>query len=203
MLALFGGNEKCFAEEKVKAEQTSKIYILSMGDIEQSEMRWLCSELQREFGMPCACRDGGPVPAGAYNKDRRQYHATTILNRAHAMMPPDAARVLAVVNVDLYAPELNFVFGQASPGLKTTVISTYRLHQSIYGLKEDQELFRRRLLTEAVHELGHTFKLGHCENPHCVMYFSNTLADTDRKGSHFCEQCRRKLKFCSGCRTNR
>jgi len=88
---------------------------------------------------------------------------------------------------------LNFVFGEATT--KAAVISLTRLRQSFYKLPEDREIFRKRVLTEAVHELGHTYRLGHCENPRCVMFFSNSLTDTDRKGFEFCLSCKDKLNF--------
>jgi archaemetzincin len=46
---------------------------------------------------------------------------------------------------------------------------------------------------EAVHELGHMFGLDHCSDLRCVMHFSNSLADTDRKGRDFCPSCRARL----------
>jgi archaemetzincin len=131
-------------------------------------------------------------PVYALNEKRHQYLSTAILaalceHEASAM----AGRTLGVVDQDLYVPELNFVFGEA--GGKAAVIALARLRQQFYGLPEDRGVFRRRVLTEAIHELGHTFGLGHCETRRCVMFFSNRLADTDRKGPGFCLRCRRKL----------
>jgi archaemetzincin len=100
-------------------------------------------------------------------------------------------KVLGIVDLDLYVPELNFVFGEASQ--RAAVISLARLRQEFYNLPQDQSLFHKRALTEAVHELGHTYGLGHCGNPLCVMFFSNSLIDTDRKGSKFCPKCGRNL----------
>ena len=194
-MALFISHEKCFAKNEVKVEKQGKIYILPLGDLKASEIEWLCPDLEKVFKQPCAFLPNGPIPAGAFNKDRGQYHSTVILNSAHSLMPGDAVRLLAIVNVDLFVPELNFVFGEASLALRTAIISTPRLHQSTYGLPEAKGLFKKRLLTEAVHELGHTFGLGHCDNPHCVMYFSNTLADTDRKGPRFCKKCSSQIKI--------
>jgi archaemetzincin len=37
--------------------------------------------------------------------------------------------------------------------------------------------------------------LGHCENPRCVMFFSNSLMDTDGKGFEFCLRCGGQFKF--------
>lgn len=59
--------------------------------------------------------------------------------------------------------------------------------------KAGESLFHLRAVKEAVHELGHTYGLGHCRNPRCVMSFSNSLRDVDRKERDFCPSCRRKL----------
>jgi archaemetzincin len=60
---------------------------------------------------------------------------------------------------------------------------------------DDSALFDARVLKEAVHEYGHTLGLGHCVDPGCVMHFSNTLADTDRKGDWFCPRCAKVAGF--------
>jgi archaemetzincin len=46
-----------------------------------------------------------------------------------------------------------------------------------------------RALKEAVHELGHTLGLRHCSRSLCVMHFSNSIFDTDKKKSLLCDQC--------------
>jgi archaemetzincin len=75
---------------------------------------------------------------------------------------------------------LNFVFGEADARLGIAVFSLARLHTP------DRNHFVHRAATEAIHELGHTFGLTHCDDVRCVMWFSNTLAETDRKGTEFC-----------------
>jgi archaemetzincin len=55
-------------------------------------------------------------------------------------------------------------------------------------------LFRARLVKEAVHELGNTLGLEHCPDRSCVMYLSNSPADTDRKGEAHCSRCAARLK---------
>ena len=102
-------------------------------------------------------------------------------------------RVLGVVDVDLYAADLNFVFGEADPKEGVAVISLARLRQEFYGLAPNESLFHERILKEAVHELGHTYSLGYCPDPACVMHFSNSLKDTDIKKSSFCLKCHPRL----------
>ncbi|HVP27089.1 MAG TPA: matrixin family metalloprotease, partial [Candidatus Bathyarchaeia archaeon] len=88
----------------------------------------------------------------------------------------------------------NYVFGEAeSPG-KAALISLYRLKPEFYGKKPNTELFIERSTKEAVHEIGHTLGLNHCSNPFCVMYFSNSIFETDRKQSLFCNKCYLKIE---------
>jgi hypothetical protein len=90
-------------------------------------------------------------------------------------------------------PGLNFVFGLADPSSRCAIISLARLYPEFYGQPRNPGLFKARAVKEAVHELGHLLGLGHCPDPACVMAFSNSLGDTDRKGPGFCAPCRELL----------
>ncbi|WP_081825254.1 matrixin family metalloprotease [Persephonella sp. IF05-L8] len=59
-------------------------------------------------------------------------------------------------------------------------------------------IFIGRITKEAVHEIGHTLGLGHCPDPECVMHFSNSIVDTDRKSYFFCSVCYQKVKAAIG-----
>lgn len=130
------------------------------------------------------------MPEDAYNPRRRQYVSSIILSTI-SKYPSlyQADRVLGITDCDLYAPGLNFVFGEAQHHGKAAIISLYRLKPGFYGHSSNIRLFEDRALKEAVHEIGHTLGLKHCQNSACVMYFSNSILDTDRKTSHFCKSC--------------
>ena len=51
------------------------------------------------------------------------------------------------------------------------------------------------MVKEAIHELGHTFVLFHCNNKLYVMYFSNSLYDTEIKEKRLCLDCNDKLRI--------
>lgn len=134
------------------------------------------------------------VPEAAYDPIRKQYRSSTVLSMILTRWPTtQEERVLGVTDIDLYAPGLNFIFGEAMSWRGPAVISLHRLRPEYYGMPQDDELFLGRVLKEAVHELGHTLGLGHCRNPSCVMFFSNSILDTDRKEVQLCRGCYARL----------
>ena len=99
-------------------------------------------------------------------------------------------RAIGVTRLDLFVPILTFVFGEAELGGRCAVVSLQRLDERFYGVPAREELLRERLVKEAVHELGHTFGLRHCEDWRCVMTSSHAVDRLDVKGVEFCRECR-------------
>lgn len=133
------------------------------------------------------------LPAHAFYLDRNQYISPVILDWIQKTCDRHYHKILAICDIDAYSGNLNFVFGEAQLNGRIASIYLARLKQEFYGLKADRALFLDRTLKEATHELGHAFGLPHCTNRICVMYFSNSLTDTDNKSSEFCPRC--KLRF--------
>jgi archaemetzincin len=131
------------------------------------------------------------IPEEAFSRTRKQYRSDTILEivRNYAERQNVFNRVLGIVDVDLFVPRLNFVFGQAECPGNAALISLWRLRPEFYGKPSDTQVLAERSTKEALHELGHTLGLKHCSNPFCVMYFSNSIFETDRKQSLFCNKC--------------
>lgn len=168
------------------------VRLVSVGSLPPALLGFLEEGLRRELGA--AVRMGGnlPLPASC-PEGLSQYPAAPFLAALAAARPPEASVILGVTGVDLTAPSLNFVFGLADPRSRAAIISLARLYPEFYGQPRDPRRFKARAITEAVHELGHLLGLSHCSDPACVMFFSNSLADTDRKGPGFCPRCREKL----------
>ncbi len=127
----------------------------------------------------------------SYDESREQYNAEMLLDGLSEMSIP-GDKVILVLRKDIYVPGMNFVFGLA--GEKCAMVSLARLDPRFYG-EGDGEILKKRMITEVVHELGHTFGLLHCDNPHCVMSFSNSIVGVDRKSPEFCEKCKEKLEI--------
>lgn len=171
-------------------EMKNNIYLVPVGKIEGWVLEALQEHLEKEFKCKVEVSEGMEIPREAYNRRRNQYRSTNILKKIHSFLKAaQKEKVLAICNEDLYVNGLNYVFGQAELRGRYAIISLARLHQSFYRLPEEKTLFLERAIKEAVHELGHVYGLRHCPNPECVMHFSNSLADTDRKSSSFCRNC--------------
>ena len=162
------------------------IAVASVGDgLSEDVLVELQRVLPAAFNAEIVTAPAIPLVPSTYDRTRRQYHSTPILRQIAGVKPHDAERLLGVADVDLYVPELNFVFGEADAGRGVAIFSLARLH-TIGSDERARALFLQRAATEAVHEVGHTYGLDHCASPNCVMWFSNTLGETDSKGVAFC-----------------
>ena len=137
-----------------------------------------------------------PIPEEALNNTRQQYSSNNILRkiRTYAEKDKTTDKILGIANIDIFVPNLSFVFGEAECPGNAALISLWRLRPEFYKQPTNIELFEARSTKEAVHELGHTLGLRHCSNPFCVMYFSNSIFETDRKQSLFCNKCYSKVE---------
>jgi archaemetzincin len=132
-------------------------------------------------------RNGGhfDIPAESYNPARKQYDPVPIAKKINTINEEKSDFRFGIIDVDIYARGLNFIFGLAHPLYRIAIVSLYRLG----GVK-----MHERLAKEVIHEMGHLLGLKHCLDSSCVMYFSNTLDDTDRKEKSPCGMCRSRIE---------
>ncbi len=171
------------------------ISIVPLGEIKREILDFLKEKLGEKFAVNVQVLRPIQGVEAAFNPQRNQYHSPTLIKEIRECCPEDSVKILGVIDKDLYVEGLNFVFGQAELEGRAALVSLTRLREDFYNKPSNEELFRKRLVKEAVHELGHTFGLRHCENPECVMSFSNSIVDVDRKSEDFCEICREKLNI--------
>lgn len=145
-------------------------------------------DIQKVFGYRTAIKALLQDVEFALNTGRRQHHSTLILEKLATLAPPSAVKVLAITRVDLFIPILTHVYGEAQLGGKACIISTHRLNEGLaMGAGES---LHRRVVKEAVHELGHTFNLRHCQDHACIMHYCRSIEDVDRKTDQLCRYCR-------------
>lgn len=155
-------------------------------------------------GLTISCRPIGtrpiPIPGVAYNRVTGKYSVEPFFNLAAKMRPraeqklatkgQKISKVLVITDVPLFSYVHNSdVFGEADVGGSIAVVSTAPLN-----IDATIDEFKKRVIKECIHEVGHTLGLGHCADKTCVMSLSSDRFDVDRKSEHLCPQCMSKLE---------
>src|ERR1700687_5197378 len=166
------------------------LQLLPIGNVDDGLLKDLRPAVEETCRVPCKVLPVRLDPEFAFHGERQQYHSSEILHRMQSFLTADSWRMLGIATVDLYIPILTFVFGEAQMGGPCAVVSAHRLRQELYGLPADPELLRQREIKEAVHELGHTLNLTHCDDYRCVMSSSDAVEWIDLKDSALCDMCR-------------
>ena len=169
------------------------LQLLPIGDLDDRLLCHLGPALANTFQVPCEVSPIRLDPEFAYHGERQQYHSSEILVAMQGHVARDSWRVLGVTYMDLYIPILTFVFGEAQIGGSCGLVSAHRLHQEFYGLPPDVELLQQRLVKEAVHEIGHTLALTHCDDYQCAMAPSHAVEWIDLKEASLCDACQTRV----------
>ena len=166
------------------------ISILPIDEIDPSVLRCIGESIARTFGFKY---DILPVEHIAVRTPellhQGKYNSTGVLLYISRRSYRNSLKILAVTQLDLYSPIFSHLYGEAQLRGVAALMSLHRLRQEFYHLDPDPEVFLSRCEKEALHELGHTFGLMHCNDRNCVMYPSSTIADTDMKSNRFCPVC--------------
>lgn len=167
------------------------IEMVPFGEVDAKLLQDICKEVEIVFGECAVSGKKLQVPKEHFDEKRKQYESRHFLEVLveHAQNS-HAEKFLGITDEDLFTPGLNFIFGQAYISGRICIISTHRLNPGFYGAEENEALLLERCVKEALHELGHCFGLEHCSDRRCVMVFSNSIADVDKKTKKFCEKCR-------------
>ena len=163
--------------------------LMALGPIDPEILRRLRTAIAKILSLPVRVLRPKPLPPHAYQVVRHQYHSTQLLEYLLAENNSEAFRILGVTAVDLYIPIFTFVFGEAQLDGRAAIISLARPRGDIDGVMPPRQVYLRRLIQLSLHELGHTFGLGHCRQDACLMGFSANLEKLDLKKLAFCEYC--------------
>lgn len=169
-----------------------KIVITPMCEIDHMTLLEVKEHIKKAYGLEAEVISFEQDLNFAYDKKRNQYLAEHILKEARKIKKQEYEKWLLIVDVDLYHPDSNFVFGLACADSGISIISLVRLRQEFYGIAENKKLFLERLKKVVTHELGHLFYLDDCHSKKCVMQCSCPI---DEKESFLCESCKRFLQY--------
>jgi len=182
-----------------------KIYLQKIGLVDKCILVKLKKNLEwtfKRFGVEFKiCSNYLSLFKFEYVSGRKQFDATLILKRLRKQAErKNLFRILGVIDQDIFSEIYNYNFGVAKlPDAFNTrlprvaLISIFRLKETYYDREENPALFEKRIFTESIHELGHTFGIDHCDYD-CVMQFSDSIMQVDKKTPNYCDKCMRKLE---------
>ena len=171
------------------------VTICAVGSVDQHLLEYLAECIAARCGLACKIAARMESPEYAYNETRGQYNSKLILKHLLRQCSNDTLRFMGVTPVDLYVPILKFVFGLAQIEGQCSIISLHRLYPKFYDQPPNPDLVLVRLAKTALHELGHTFGITHCQDRRCVMYSSTRIEHTDFKQPDFCPTCLELLRW--------
>jgi archaemetzincin len=171
----------------------NKVYVIPVGEVDPSLLSRLLPCLEERFLFSFLATSPLPVPDNAYNLVKKKYLSSAIGEKISLIMPHDARYALGITALDTYDNYSNFVYNHVRSEERVGIVSLYRLDPLHSLLQADRDFYFQRTLKETTHEIGHLMGFRHCFDSSCVMYFSYSINDTDRKGTFFCQDCEKKL----------
>ena len=136
------------------------------------------------FGIPARAGDPLPMIGEGWDPMRRRHNASIVIDRLAPLAPSDALVCLAVVDEDLFARGLPWVFGEGNFENRCGVISLARLEGSV-----------DRALKLMGHEACHVLSIAHCTRHRCLMQGANSLPEFDATPAELCALDARKLRW--------
>ena len=167
--------------------QPHTILVSPIGNIAPWITRVIAAKVEDFFGFKTRVVPLLEDISFAHDPDRNQYHSTSILTQLEACCPREGLKVIAITREDLFIPILTHVYGEAQLGGRACILSISRLISGPDMGGPDSGA--SRIVKEAIHELGHTFDLRHCEDELCIMHYCRILEDVDKKSNRFCRYC--------------
>lgn len=171
----------------------SSVAVVAIGAVPASLLARVGDGVRRAYRVEPEVREAAFDPAATFHPERQQYHSTELL-RLLGAESRGGEPILGITPVDLYVPILKYVFGEAELGGRAAVVGYHRLREEFYGLPGSPPLLADRTVKEAVHELGHTRGLTHCDDYRCVMASAHSVEWIDLKSAAFCRRCAEELR---------
>lgn len=170
--------------------------IVPVGNLQKEILEMIVNELS-DLNIKCRVMIKLDIPQEAFNQWRKQYNAEIVMNylsnSSEVKFIDRSIPTLLITEADLYYGGLNFVFGLEDPAKSCAIVSLNRLKPEFYDEKPNRTLLEERIIKEVIHEIGHYLGLEHCMSISCVMNFSPSVYDVDKKQKNFCERCKINL----------
>ncbi len=179
ILALIG----CVNNHPVKQDKPKTkalhIALLPLSSADTTTVELLQQELHHYFNCRVDILPAQSIPVAYSNREKgERYSADSLLHFISRYKTDSITNVLGITGKDIFTtmrehdgtikqPAYKYavwgIFGYGAQPGAACVLSTYRLHHA------DTAIYRRRIKSVAIHELGHNMGLPHCNTLHCIM----------------------------------
>jgi archaemetzincin len=171
-----------------------RIGVIPFGNIPDIVPNVIAAHISGYLNLEAVLLETKAEPNYALDRQRLQFNVGTILHHLESNFSAPAPKIIGVLNVDLFVPVFAHVYGQARQGGRAAIISLYRLREENGGPAEPSALVLERAAKIALHEICHLYNLIHCQDCHCLMHFSGSLADLDQLPMGFCRYCSQYIR---------
>lgn len=169
--AAMGRGATSRADEARRAPgELRRVYVQPLGAaLAEPDVALVEAGLLAFYAVALVRLDAVELPRAAFYPPRDRYRAERLLAFLEEKRPADGYRILGVTGVDISTTKGSYadwgVMGLGSLDGTTCVLSSFRCRRGATS----REHARIRFAKTAVHELGHTFGLPHCETRGCIM----------------------------------
>jgi len=188
---------------KVAPDQDTIVVIQPLGRYDAALTDTLRRAIRLYYGVQVLIGVCQSIPESFFVQLKTpRYRADSIIHYLRTTKPGHVDYVLGFTNQDISTTKKDKsgrikqpvnrytdwgVMGLAySPGV-ACVVSTYRL-------KSNEQKLTDRTIKVALHELGHSFGLPHCENKKCVMTDAvESVRTVDQADPALCSRCKHKI----------
>jgi archaemetzincin len=173
----------------------ARVVLVTLGSFPRDLADAVAEGLRTELQVEVVRAADRPLPPSAYYAPRRRYRADRLLDNLRPLAPPGSGlRLLGLTDVDVSVTKGSVydwgVFGYGDLDGTASVVSTYRLRRRA----RDAAHLRFRVVTTAIHEVGHTLGLPHCTETRCVMRDAEgSIATVDASDGRLGPGCRAAL----------
>jgi archaemetzincin len=171
-----------------------RVGVLPIGDVPEIAAKTIAAHILGYLNLDSDILPRVKHPEYAHDERRLQYNAGAILKALDLASFPDYAKIIGVLDVDIFVPILTHVYGEAKQGGKFGLVSLYRLKRQLDGSTSPAPVMLERTAKVALHETGHLFNLLHCMDERCIMHFSGGIEELDQMPLLFCRYCSAYLR---------